>query len=124
VDDEGTAWEPEWNGAVPAWEDAFKPVEQLDQVLTHFRDRGVLDQIAGMVVGELVSCDPSSGVATSEMVMDLCAEYDFPVAFGLPFGHTPLEHTLPVGADVLLDSDVAHGLTIITPWITHEGGGK
>ncbi|MET8768556.1 LD-carboxypeptidase [Streptomyces sp. NPDC004658] len=117
----GTVWEPDWNGAVLAWEDAFKPVEQLDQALTHFRDRGVLDQIAGMVVGELVSCEPSGGVSAHEMVMDLCAEYDFPVAFGLPFGHTPLKHTLPIGSEALLDSDAAHGLTITSPW-TAQGG--
>ncbi|MFF7098139.1 LD-carboxypeptidase [Streptomyces rubradiris] len=117
----GTVWEPDWNGAVLAWEDAFKPVEQLDQALTHFRDRGVLDQIAGMVVGELVSCEPSGGVSAHEMVMDLCAEYDFPIAFGLPFGHTPLKHTLPVGAEVLLDADAARGLTITSPW-TAQGG--
>ncbi|MDT0616499.1 S66 peptidase family protein [Streptomyces lancefieldiae] len=117
----GTVWEPDWNGAVLAWEDAFKPVEQLDQALTHFRDRGVLDQIAGMVVGELVSCEPSGGVSAHEMVMDLCAEYDFPIAFGLPFGHTPLKHTLPVGAEALVDSGAACGLTITSPW-TAQGG--
>jgi hypothetical protein len=105
-------WEPDWNGAVLTWEDAFTPVEHLDQALTHFRDRGALDHIAGMVVGELVICEPSGGVSAHEMVMDLCAEYDFPITFRLPFGHTPLKHTLPVGAEALLDSDAARGLTI------------
>ncbi|AOR35817.1 hypothetical protein BFF78_36365 [Streptomyces fodineus] len=117
----GTVWEPDWNGAVLAWEDAFKPVELLDQTLTHLRDRGVLDQIAGMVVGELVNCEPSGGLGAHEMVMDLCAEYTFPVAFGLPFGHTPLKNTLPIGAEVLLDSDAEHALTITSPWTTRGG---
>ncbi|MFE4332928.1 LD-carboxypeptidase [Streptomyces sp. NPDC056831] len=120
----GTVWEPDWRGAVLAWEDAFKPVEQLDQTLTHFRDRGVLDQISGMVVGELLGCEPSGGVGAQEMVMDLCAEYGFPIAFGLPFGHTPLKHTLPIGAEVLLDSTAEHGFTIASPWTATvaEGG--
>ncbi|MFD7614384.1 LD-carboxypeptidase [Streptomyces sp. NPDC059828] len=118
----GTAWEPEWNGAVLAWEDAFKPVELLDQTLTHFRDLGVLGRISGMVVGELLGCEPSGGLGAREMVEDLCAEYDFPVAFGLPFGHTPLKHTLPIGAEVLLDADAAgHAVTITSPWTTRGG---
>jgi muramoyltetrapeptide carboxypeptidase len=58
----GTPYEPDWNGAVLVWEDAFKNVDVvLDQTLTHFRDRGVLDRIAGMVVGDLVGCDPVGG---------------------------------------------------------------
>jgi len=118
----GTPWEPRWEGAVLVWEDAFKPVELLDQTLTHFRDRGVLDQIAGMVVGELLSCESSGGIDAAAMVMDLCAEYVFPIAFGLPFGHTPLKYTLPIGADVLLDSDAEHGLTVTSPWTTAASG--
>lgn len=50
-----------------------------------------------------------------EMVMDGCAEYDLPLAFGLPFGHTPLKHTLPAGAEALLVSDAARGPTIPSP---------
>ncbi|MGP3950923.1 S66 peptidase family protein [Streptomyces sp. 7N604] len=117
----GTVWEPHWDGAVLAWEDAFKPIELLDQTLTHFRDSGVLDQISGMVVGELLGCEPSAGLGVQEMVMDLCAEYDFPIAFGLPFGHTPQKYTLPVGADVLLDSTAEHGFTVTSPWAAATG---
>jgi muramoyltetrapeptide carboxypeptidase len=57
------------------------------------------------------------------MVMDLCAEYDFPIAIGLPFGHTPLKHTLPIGAEVLLDSTAEHPLTITSPWTAGAEGG-
>ncbi|MGW0770817.1 S66 peptidase family protein [Streptomyces sp. NPDC002676] len=120
----GTVWEPNWRGAVLAWEDAFKPIEQLDQTLTHFRDCGVLDQISGMVVGELLGCEPSGGTDAQQMVTDLCAEYDFPVAVGLPFGHTPLKHTLPIGAEVLLDSTAEHALTITSPWTSPGEGAE
>ncbi|MGW2331617.1 S66 peptidase family protein [Streptomyces sp. NPDC001700] len=119
----GTPWEPLWHGAIFVWEDAFKPVETLDQTLTHFRDAGVLDKISGMVVGELLGCEPSGGLGATEMVMDLCGEYGFPIAFGLPFGHTPLKYTLPIGAGARLDSGAEHGLTITSPWTATPLGG-
>ncbi|MGW6388960.1 S66 peptidase family protein [Streptomyces sp. NPDC055103] len=115
----GTPFEPRWQGAILAWEDAFKPVDLLDQALTHFRDAGVLDRIAGMVVGELFGCEPAEGIAAREMVMSLCDEYSFPIAFGLPFGHTAVKYTLPIGTDVRISPDV--GLTILSPWTTTVG---
>ncbi|MEU7031489.1 LD-carboxypeptidase [Streptomyces sp. NPDC046275] len=112
----GTPYEPDWNGAVLVWEDAFKSVDVLDQALTHFRDCGALERIAGMVVGDLVGCETAGGWDAREMVMDVCAEYAFPIAFGLPFGHTPLKHTLPIGADVVLDPAAEHALTLSPIW--------
>ncbi|MFG2986233.1 LD-carboxypeptidase [Streptomyces sp. NPDC048258] len=112
----GTPWEPKWEGAILAVEDAFKNVEVLDQTLTHFRDCGVLDQIAGLVIGEPVACDPSAGITLTEMVEDLADGYHWPLAHGLPYGHTPLKHTLPVGATVRLDASAEHPLTIASAW--------
>ncbi|MBF9071868.1 S66 peptidase family protein [Streptacidiphilus fuscans] len=119
----GTDWEPDWDGAILAWEDAFKPVEVLDQALTHFRDHGVLDRIAGMVVGDLVACEPCGGWSATEMVQDLCADYSFPIATGLPFGHTAVKYTLPIGTTVRLDSAADPALLIESPWVEPSSGG-
>ncbi|MFJ5546776.1 LD-carboxypeptidase [Streptomyces sp. NPDC093225] len=118
----GTPWEPLWDGAVLAIEDAFKSVEVLDQALTHFRDCGVLDRITGLIVGEAVSCDPSGGVTLTEMIEDLCDGYDWPIAHGLPYGHTPLKYTLPIGATVRLDSSGRQALTVVSPWTARQEG--
>ena len=96
----GTPNEPNWEGAVLFWEDIAKPNNRLDMMLTHFRDAGVLDKISGMVVGQLVSCDPTDGVATSAMLMDLLAEHDFPILVEVPFGHTADKITMPIGASL------------------------
>jgi muramoyltetrapeptide carboxypeptidase len=55
-------------------------------------------------VGELVDCPNSEGVAVLDVVRTLCAGYNFPVAAGLPFGHTSLKFTLPIGAKVRMSS--------------------
>ncbi|MCX4098044.1 S66 peptidase family protein [Nocardia sp. alder85J] len=114
----GTPHEPEWDGAVFAWEDVSKPIELLDATLTHFRDQGVLDKISGMVVGELVNCEDSRGWNVEAMLHDLCDGYSFPILTGLPFGHTSTKYTLPIGARVQLDTNNSAPLQIIGPWVS------
>lgn len=100
----GTPWEPEWSGRVLIWEDVGEDVEHLDAALTHFRDAGILTQLRGMIVGKLVDCEPSRDWGVEQMMSDLLGEFDFPIAVGIPFGHTPLKFTVPLGVTVELDS--------------------
>lgn len=94
----GTPYEPNWDGAILFWEDIAKPINRLDMMLTHFRDAGVLDRISGMIVGQLVACEPSEGVDLREMLLDCLSEHEFPVLIDVPFGHTSDKVTLPIGA--------------------------
>lgn len=96
----GTPYEPNWDNAVLFWEDVAKPVNRLDMVLTHFRDAGVFDRINGMVVGKLVSCEPSDGVTYEHMLLDLLRDDEFPILAEVPFGHTADKLTLPIGAQL------------------------
>jgi muramoyltetrapeptide carboxypeptidase len=96
----GTPYEPDWDNAVLCWEDIAKPVNRLDMMLTHFRDAGVFERISGMVVGKLVSCEPSAGVTYDQMLLDLLRDDEFPILAEVPFGHTPDKLTLPIGAQL------------------------
>lgn len=100
----GTPYEPDWDNAVLMWEDVAKPVNRLDMMLTHFRDAGVFDRINGMVVGKLVSCEPSNGVTYDAMLLDLLKHDEFPILTEVPFGHTPEKLTLPIGATLQASS--------------------
>lgn len=105
----GTPNEPDWNGAILFWEDIAKPINRLDMMLTHFRDAGVFDKISGMVVGQLVACEPSDGVGLKAMLLDCLDAHAFPVLTGVPFGHTSEKVTLPVGAR--LSANPGEGMT-------------
>jgi len=94
----GTPYEPNWDDAVLMWEDVAKPVDRLDMMLTHFRDAGIFDRINGMVVGQLLSCEPSNGVTYDKMLLDLLEDKELPILSEVPFGHTPEKLTLPIGA--------------------------
>lgn len=113
----GTPWEPRWDGAILAVEDAFKPTVVLDQTFTHLRDVGVFDKIAGLIIGESVGCEATAGITVTAMVDELCREYAWPFAHGLPYGHTPRKYTLPIGATLRMDSEAEHPLTFISPWV-------
>lgn len=113
----GTPWEPRWNGAILAVEDAFKPTDVLDQTFTHLRDCGVLDKIAGLIVGESVGCEATAGITVTDMADELCRDYAWPLAHGLPYGHTPRKYTLPIGATLRMDAAAEHALAFVSPWV-------
>jgi len=102
----GTQWAPDWKGHILFWEDIAKPTNILDRCLTHFRDAGVFDGIAGMIVGELVACDPPAGGQTLEAVLhDVVGDLDFPILCNVDLGHTADKLTLPIGCEAILDSE-------------------
>lgn len=106
----GTENEPTWQDSVLFWEDIAKPVNRLDMMLSHFRDAGVLDQLSGMIVGQLVSCEPSEGVTYQEMLLEVLGDYNFPILTEVPLGHTAEKLSLPIGA--IVSSATGEGLKV------------
>lgn len=98
----GTPWMPDFRSAILIWEDIGDDTAHLACKLTQLVQLGVFDELAGMIVGELVDCDSSGGIDVPTMVMDICAKFKFPIGFGLPFGHTPMKAVLPLGVQVHL----------------------
>lgn len=111
----GTPYNPDWSGAIFFWEDIAKPTNRLDLMLTHFRDAGVFNKIAGMVVGELVNCDPPSGGQTlDEMLAEVTDGFSFPILGNVKLGHTDDKITLPIGRRARLSSE-DNGFRLISP---------
>lgn len=46
----------------------------------------------------------STDETIQDVVLRICAEYDFPILFGLDFGHTRDKLTLPLGLEAEFDS--------------------
>jgi muramoyltetrapeptide carboxypeptidase len=72
---------------------------RIDRMLTQLRLAGLLSKAAGVVFGELPSCDePSGDPQARSVVADLMRDFPGPVLFGLPSGHTTSPTlTLPLG---------------------------
>jgi muramoyltetrapeptide carboxypeptidase len=110
----GTPWEFDVGGAIFFFEDVKAPPYYIDGFLTQLRQAGKLDNVAGVVVGEMKDCDwgdirPASDWARSRSLEDVLEEHleplGVPVLYRLPVGHGKHLAALPLGLRYTLDAD-------------------
>lgn len=111
----GTPWELETDGAILFFEDTHAPPYYVDGQLTQLRHAGKLDNLAGVVVGDMYRCDygdlsrdVSDWRATKsiEDVLDKHLEgLGVPVLYKLPLGHGKHLASLSLGIGYTLDAD-------------------
>lgn len=72
---------------------------RLDRMLTQVRLSGLLRKAAAVVFGDLPGCDEAAGAPSArETVVRTLADFDGPIVWGLPSGHTARASvTLPFG---------------------------
>jgi len=99
----GTAYEIDLRGAILFVEDSNEPPYRIDRMLTHMRHAGKLDQIRGLVFGEMVGCQARERIDLESVILDLFRDYDIPIIFGFPSGHGQTNLTIPLGVEVSLD---------------------
>jgi muramoyltetrapeptide carboxypeptidase len=110
----GTPWEFDVEGAIFFFEDVKLPPYYLDGFLTQLRQAGKLDNVAGVVVGELKDCDwgdqrEASDWARSRSAEDVLEQHleplGVPVLYKLPLGHGKHLASIPLGVRYTLDAD-------------------
>ncbi|MGI8573788.1 MAG: S66 peptidase family protein [Egibacteraceae bacterium] len=116
-----TPWQPDLRGAILFFEDVDCPAWYMDGLLNQMTQIGMLEGVAGVVVGELVRCDWSrsrADWAQTLSIEDVLEQYlqplGVPVLYGLPMGHGEYLTTTPLGVRATLDAD-ARTLTIDEP---------
>jgi muramoyltetrapeptide carboxypeptidase len=101
-------------GHVLFLEDVGERPFRIDRMITQLRLAGVLNRAAAVVLGEFVDCDePGGALAARAVLARLLDDFDGPVVYGFPSGHTrsPLV-TLPFGVRARVVAD-AHPRVII-----------
>ena len=110
----GTPWELDVDGAILFFEDVKAPPYYVDGFLTQLGAAGKLQQVAGVVVGEMKDCDwgdqrQASDWARSRSLEDVLEEHlgplGVPVLYKLPLGHGKHQASLPLGVRCTLDAD-------------------
>jgi muramoyltetrapeptide carboxypeptidase len=81
----GTEFMPELKGKILMLEDINEPAYKLDRYLTQLKQNGILDDIAGLLLGDFIEC--GSGDERNEMFNRVLGKLDCPVYSGFPFGH-------------------------------------
>jgi len=108
----GTPYAIEPEGAILLIEDVNEAPYRVDRMLSQLRLAGVLDRVAGVVVGSFTTKEPNDGPESDRVLRDYLARLTVPVVVHYPVGHTPQNATLPHGGLVELDADHAL-LTIV-----------
>ncbi|MGW3018904.1 S66 peptidase family protein [Streptomyces longwoodensis] len=107
-----------FDGAVLFWEELQRPVSRVWNDLHALRLSGVLDRIAGMVVGIPTEVTPHEGggarVDLRDVVLDVLGKRDIPVLAQVDFGHTSPNLPLPIGVRADVDAD-RRTLTLLEP---------
>ena len=103
----GSPYVPAWDGAILFLEDVGEDLYRIDRMFTQLKLAGVLEKIRGFVFGTCAECGPGEGFASltlEEILADHIKPLGVPAWFGAMIGHQMQQWTLPVGAEVQIDS--------------------
>lgn len=104
----GTPFMPDLDGAILFLEDIGEEVYRVDRMLSHLRLAGVLDRIAGCVIGQFTEMGrrgADGAIGFDEVLATYLSPLGVPIAHGFPIGHVDDQWTLPIGARVRFDAD-------------------
>lgn len=104
----GTPDEPDTRDSILFLEDTGARPYAVDRMLQQLRLAGKLDEIRGIVFGEMTDCvqHAEQGYSIQDVLAECTADLAVPVMFGLPSGHSPVGNlTLPLGVTATLDAE-------------------
>lgn len=123
----GTPYEIKTAGTILFLEDVAAKPFQIDRMLVQLKLAGKLDEVRGIVFGEMRECvqTANQGYSLKEVVLRIVREFGVPVAYGLRSGHVTAGNiTLPIGVRAGLtvrDGEVR--LKILEAAVTTTGKG-
>jgi muramoyltetrapeptide carboxypeptidase len=101
----GSVSDMDYSGKILFIEDVGEYLYSVDRMLRALKRAGKLKKLAGLIVGgftDLKDNDIPFGQTLPEIVMDVVAEYDYPVCFDFPAGHIPNNCSLILGKKLTL----------------------
>ncbi len=116
----GTRFAPRLDGALLFLEDVGEEVYRIDRMLAHLRMAGLLDRLAGAVIGrfsELGRRGADGALGLDEVLATYLEPLGVPVAHGFPIGHIDDQWTIPLGVRARLDAG-AGTLELLEPAVS------
>ena len=112
----GTPHEPDFTGAILAFEDVTEAPYRLDRMLTHWRMLGKFDQVAGIALGRFSQCEPPANApsfSALEVLQERLGDLGIPMVANLPFGHDGVNAALPFGIPATVEAS-ANGAGLLS----------
>jgi muramoyltetrapeptide carboxypeptidase len=104
----GTKYCPDFKDAILFIEDIGEFSYAIDRYVVHLKRAGILESIAGLVVGDLSDLKETKipfGKNIKEIILDHCKEYTYPIAFDFSFGHENKNLPIVMGKKIQLSVD-------------------
>jgi muramoyltetrapeptide carboxypeptidase len=101
-----TPYAPDFRGAILFLEDTGEKAYRVDGNFCHLRLAGVLDQIAGLIIGQFDHIDPTEETRIATCLQREAERIGVPSVAGAPIGHFVEQITVPHGAQVDFDAEV------------------
>jgi len=101
----GTRYEIETRGTILFLEDVAAKPFQIDRMLMQLKISGKLDDVKGIIFGEMLNCvqGANQGYTLEEVVLRVVGDLGIPIAYGLRSGHVTTGNiTLPLGVQAAL----------------------
>ncbi len=114
----GTPYEVRTSGTILFLEDVATKPYQIDRMLMHLKLAGKLDEVRGIIFGEMVDCvqTQNQGYSLKEVILRVVGNLGVPVAYGLRSGHVTRGNiTLPLGVNAALDVGEEVSIRILEP---------
>ena len=119
----GTSDSLDTDGVILFLEDLDEYLYSFERMLVQMRTAGMLDNIAGLIIGELLEFkdqDVAFERNTDEIVMDICGDLNIPIVSNFPCGHGTYQATLPISIPVELYAKQQPYLTLLEPAVTTD----
>jgi muramoyltetrapeptide carboxypeptidase len=104
----GTPYWPSCTGKILFLEETHEEPYRIDRMLNSLRLAGVFEEISGVIFGQFNDCNaekPLESFTLEEVVRHQLKGYSFPVIWGAPIGHVKDKWTVPIGAQVTMNTD-------------------
>ncbi|HUB01202.1 MAG TPA: LD-carboxypeptidase [Terriglobales bacterium] len=117
----GTPYDIQTTGTILFLEDVAAKPFQIDRMLMQLKLACKLDDVCGLVFGEMMDCHQGNDqdYTLEEVVLRVVGDLGIPVAFGMRSGHTSRANiTLPFGVHAKLEVEREVRLQILEPATT------
>ncbi len=106
----GTEYLPDFSGKLLLLEDVAEPPYRIDRMLNQLRLAGIFGKVKGIIFGRCDDCVAGTSQATwdftlGEVLDSYFAELKIPVFYGLLFGHTENQLTIPMSCLARMNAD-------------------
>lgn len=102
------------------WEEDYEQFSEIMRNLWQVRNTGFFSRVSAMVVGKLTAVaevDYKDFPSKKELIQQVTDPFNFPVLYGVDFGHEVPKATIPVGMNARIDTSTDL-LEILEPGVT------